>query len=34
VQGSLGTSGVRHFTDEQFADAGATVLQPLDGPCP
>ncbi len=33
VQGSIGSSGVRHFTDEQFVDAGATVLPPVDGPC-
>jgi hypothetical protein len=33
VQGSVGSSGVRHFTDEQFVDAGATVLPPVDGPC-
>lgn len=33
VQGSVGTSGVRHFTDQQFGDPGTPSEAALDGPC-
>jgi hypothetical protein len=33
VQGSIGSSGVRHFTENQFGEPGSPPLSPLDGPC-
>ena len=33
VQGSIGSSGVRRFTDAQFSEPGTPSLSPLDGPC-